>query len=175
MIQARRPIICCLTSHLWDARPRQTLCATATRGCDTGPGVPGECSSAWKGAACAFAPTAGRVRRVQQSCVDEDDAWELEQSLGLGSREILVARVVEAVPLAVAVEEVRAQIILVLRQREPFEGAAVPRRCSSTRATASPPATRSASASRRPDAAVPRFDLAPGAYLRLLDRACPQW
>jgi hypothetical protein len=32
-----------------------------------------------------------------QSCVDEDDAWELEQSLGLGSREILVVRVVEAV------------------------------------------------------------------------------
>jgi hypothetical protein len=27
------------------------------------------------------------------------------------------------------------------------------------------------SALRRPDAAVPRFDLAPGAYLRLLDRA----
>jgi hypothetical protein len=45
---------------------------------------------------------------MQQSCVDEDDAWELEQSLGLGSREILVVRVVEAVPLAVAVEEVRA-------------------------------------------------------------------
>ena len=45
---------------------------------------------------------------MQQSCVDEDDAWELEQSLGLGSREILVVRVVEAVPFAVAVEEVRA-------------------------------------------------------------------
>jgi catechol 2,3-dioxygenase-like lactoylglutathione lyase family enzyme len=35
------------------------------------------------------------VSRMQQSCVDEDDAWELEQSLGLGSREILVVRVVE--------------------------------------------------------------------------------
>ena len=32
---------------------------------------------------------------MQQSCVNEDDAWELEQSLGLGSREILVVRVVE--------------------------------------------------------------------------------
>jgi pimeloyl-ACP methyl ester carboxylesterase len=52
--------------------------------------------------------------RMQQSCVDEDDAWELEQSLGLGSREILVVGVVEAVPLAVAVEEVRARIIVVL-------------------------------------------------------------
>jgi hypothetical protein len=37
---------------------------------------------------------------MRQSCVDEDDAWELKQSLGLGSREILVVRVVEAVPLA---------------------------------------------------------------------------
>jgi hypothetical protein len=34
---------------------------------------------------------------MQQSCVDEHDAWELEQSWGLGSREILVVRVVEAV------------------------------------------------------------------------------
>ena len=40
-------------------------------------------------------------RRMQQSCVDEDDAWELEQSVGLGSPEILAVRVVEAVPLAV--------------------------------------------------------------------------
>jgi hypothetical protein len=55
---------------------------------------------------------------MQQSCVDEDDAWELEQCLGLGSREILVVSVVEAVPLAVAVEEVRARNIVVLRRRE---------------------------------------------------------
>jgi hypothetical protein len=40
---------------------------------------------------------------MQQSCGDEDDAWQLEQSLGVGSREILVVRVVEAVLLAVAV------------------------------------------------------------------------
>ena len=57
---------------------------------------------------------------MQQSCLDEDDAWQLE-SLGLGRREILVVRVVEAVPLTVAVEEVRARIIVVLRQREPFD------------------------------------------------------
>jgi hypothetical protein len=30
MIQARRPILCCLTSHLWGACPRPTLCATAS-------------------------------------------------------------------------------------------------------------------------------------------------
>ena len=35
MIQARHPIFCCLTSHLWDACPRQTLCATASRESDT--------------------------------------------------------------------------------------------------------------------------------------------
>ena len=71
-----------------------------------------------------MAPAAAPFTRMQQSCVDEDGAWELERSLGLGSREILVVRAVEAVPLAVAVEEVRAQIIVVLHQREPFEGAA---------------------------------------------------
>ena len=44
-IWARRPILDFVTCHLWDACPRQTLCATASRGCGSELPTREDCSS----------------------------------------------------------------------------------------------------------------------------------
>jgi hypothetical protein len=62
-----------------------------------------------------FAPA---VWRKRESPIDEGHAFELELSLGLGSSEIFMLRVVEAVPVLVAVKEVDAGVVLILRERK---------------------------------------------------------